>query len=313
MGSVGSMSRKRSADLSAIAAVDQAEPATDWPNRQHSRLLVHADTRWHLQQCGSGPTLLLLHGTAASTHSFAGLLPLLSQHFHVLTLDLPGHAYTRAPRQYDCSMTAMASSISSLLTRLELAPQVAVGHSAGAAILCRMVLQQQLDSRLIIAINGALQGFAGLPGQLFAPLARLLVGNSLLPYIIARRARDQRAVQRLLKGTGSAVAAPYAELYQRLFQQPQHVAAVLKMLANWNLHELEPMLTGLPGRLHLLVGDNDKAVPPAQSTALQHRLNQAAVDVSVQRLYGLGHLAHEEQPQQIAELITHQAETAGLL
>ena len=313
MHSAGAMSSDSSERLSAGRSMAGTELDQDWPNREHSQLLMCAGMRWHVQICGTGPVMLLLHGTAASTHSFTHLLPLLSREFQVVALDLPGHAFSHAPAHYDYSMPAMATSIHALLTQLDLHPCVAVGHSAGAAVLCRMAVQQQLASPLIIAINGALQDFAGLPGQLFGPLARLLAGSRLLPQIIARRARDQRAVQRLLRGTGSAVDPAYADIYQRLFQQPQHVGAVLKMMANWNLHELEPMLTGLPGRLHLVVGDNDKAVPPAQSTALQHRLKQAAVDVSLQRLYGLGHLAHEEQPQQIADLIVQQARAAGLL
>lgn len=313
MGSAGIMSRKRTTDVAAAGVTELSEQLADWPNRAHSRLLKHAGMRWHLQLCGTGPTLLLLHGTAASTHSFAGLLPLLSRHFQVLCVDLPGHAHTQAADDYSYSMTAMANSVSALLSRLALSPQITVGHSAGAAILCRMALQQQLDSRLLIAINGALQGFSGLPGQFFGPLARLLAGSSLLPQMIARRARDQRAVQRLLQGTGSVVGAPYADIYQRLFQDPAHVAAVLKMMANWNLHELEPLLPQLPGRLHLLVADNDKAVPPAQAQALQHRLASSALAVSMQRLSGVGHLAHEEQPQRIADLIVEQAQATGLL
>jgi len=313
MDSASIMTGKRGSAPASVPVAGHSEPAADWPNRKHSRILTHAGMRWHLQICGSGPTLLLLHGTAASTHSFTGLLPLLSRHFQVLSMDLPGHAYTRASTDYDYSMSTMATSISGLLCRLALSPQISVGHSAGAAILCRMALQQQLDSRLLVAINGALQGFAGLPGQLFGPLARLLAGSSLLPQMIARRARDQRAVQRLLRGTGSVPGAPYAELYQRLFQDPAHVAAVLKMMANWNLHELEPVLPQLPGRLHLLVADNDRAVPPSQAQALQRRLQPATVAVSMQRLSGVGHLAHEEQPQRVADLIVEQAQAAGLL
>ncbi len=56
-----------------------------------------AAIEWHVQQMGQGPKLLLLHGTAASTHSFRALAPLLAPHFTLLIPDLPGHAFTETP------------------------------------------------------------------------------------------------------------------------------------------------------------------------------------------------------------------------
>jgi magnesium chelatase accessory protein len=51
--------------------------------------------------------------------------------------------------------------------------------------------------------------------------------------------------------------------------------------------------------LTLLVGDNDKTVPPAQAREVQARVPSAAI----QWLPGLGHLAHEEAPRLIARKI----------
>lgn len=69
----------------------------DWPNREHSRFVEAAGLRWHVQQMGRGPVLLLLHGTGASTHSWRALMPLLAAEFTVVAPDLPGHGFTSAP------------------------------------------------------------------------------------------------------------------------------------------------------------------------------------------------------------------------
>ena len=68
----------------------------DWPNRSASRFVVASDLTWHVQELGApeAPVLLLLHGTGAATHSWAGLAPLLAPHFRVVALDLPGHGFT---------------------------------------------------------------------------------------------------------------------------------------------------------------------------------------------------------------------------
>ncbi len=45
-----------------------------WPNSGASRFVTAAGIRWHVQQMGSGPALLLVHGTGASTHSWREVL-----------------------------------------------------------------------------------------------------------------------------------------------------------------------------------------------------------------------------------------------
>ncbi|NBQ74895.1 MAG: alpha/beta hydrolase, partial [Acetobacteraceae bacterium] len=50
----------------------------DWPNRTASRFVEAGGLNWHVQLMGQGPCLLLLHGTAAATHSWRDLAPLLA-------------------------------------------------------------------------------------------------------------------------------------------------------------------------------------------------------------------------------------------
>ena len=51
----------------------------DWPNREASRFVHAAGLRWHVQVMGSGPVVLLLHGTGAATHSWRDLMPKLAE------------------------------------------------------------------------------------------------------------------------------------------------------------------------------------------------------------------------------------------
>ena len=73
----------------------------DWPLRQHSRFVQAGGLRWHVQHLAGprpgAPCALLLHGTGASTHSWRDVAPLLARHAEVLSLDLPGHAFTGMP------------------------------------------------------------------------------------------------------------------------------------------------------------------------------------------------------------------------
>lgn len=271
----------------------------DWPNREASRFVAAAGLRWHVQEMGppDAPVLLLLHGTGAATHSWAGLAPLLAERFRVIAPDLPGHGFTDPLPPGRLSLTGMAAAIRELLATLDVTTAIVVGHSAGAAILVRLCLDG-LNPRVLVALNGALTPFPGLASVLFPGLARMLFLNPITPRIFAWTA-DRPAVERLIRGTGSRVDARSLELYRRLFRRPGHVAGALGMMANWDLASLDRAIGSLAVPTVLVVGGDDKAIAPETAFALKDRLTNARVSL----LRHLGHLAHEEAPDRVAALI----------
>jgi magnesium chelatase accessory protein len=75
------------------------------------------------------------------------------------------------------------------------------------------------------------------------------------------------------------------------------------MMANW---KLEPLLHDLPRlatTLVLVAASNDRSISPAVAKQVREILPQAIIE----RVSDLGHLAHEEQPQLIADLILRYA------
>ena len=280
----------------------------DWPNRAASRFVRAAGLVWHVQVIGSGPVLLLAHGTGAATHSWRDLLPLLAAHFTVVAPDLPGHGFTEAPATSRQSLPGMAKGLQSLLWALNVVPAVAVGHSAGAAIALHMCLEGSLQPRLVVGLNAALMPWGGAPGKLFSPLAKFLVGVPGVPQVFAWRARDDAMVAKLLEGTGSRLDARGVALYARVVREPSHAAAALAMMAYWDLNPLVRGLPGLKPRLLLIVGEADRAIPPGDA----ERTRALVPGAGVVSLPGLGHLAHEEAPERTAELILAAAREAGV-
>jgi magnesium chelatase accessory protein len=280
----------------------------DWPNREVSRFVSAAGLRWHVQRMGCGPAALLVHGTGAANHSWRGLAPLLARHFTVIAPDLPGHGFTAAPPPGLATLPGMAGALSQLLRTLGVSPELVIGHSAGAAIAARMCLDGGIEPRRLVSLNGALLPLRGLPGYVFSPMAKL-AANPLVSRLIARRAADPSAVERLIRSTGSTLDPAGVELYGRLMRNPGHVAGALGMMANWDLRPLGRDLPRLRPPLVLVVGENDRTVPPAETRRIQ-ALVPAATVVS---LRGLGHLAHEEQPELVADRLVALARATGVL
>ncbi|MEZ5788355.1 MAG: alpha/beta fold hydrolase [Xanthobacteraceae bacterium] len=281
----------------------------DWPNRDASRFVKVAGMRWHVQVMGQGPVALLLHGTGAATHSWRDLAPLLAQAFTVVAPDLPGHGFTVAPSDDVLSLPGMAGALGALLQTLAVEPALGIGHSAGAAILIRMTLDKLMSPRGLVSLNGALLPFEGVAGQIFSPIARALFTTAVAARLFAWRAEDKAVVRRLVDSTGSKIDPAGVELYRRLASNPGHVHAALGMMANWDLHRLRRELPRLAVPLLLIAGGNDRTVSPDEA----FRVRDIIPDSKIDYLRGLGHLAHEERPQEIAAIIKRFAAGLGLL
>jgi magnesium chelatase accessory protein len=281
----------------------------DWPNRAWSRFVTAAGLRWHVQVSPEREeTVLLVHGTGASSHSWRDLAPLLASKYRVVTIDLPGHGFTGSMSSGAASLPGVAGKIAALLQSLAIAPHWAVGHSAGAAILARLAIDGALPLRAITSLNGALLPLPGWSGAVFPPVAKFLAANSLTARLFAWRANDPAAVRRLVASTGSSLDRAGLDLYGRLIASPGHVAATLQMMAAWDLDALQRDLPRLDVPLLLVVGQQDRTVAPAEADRVRKFIPSARIE----RLPGLGHLAHEEKPELVAGVLQRfAAATAG--
>jgi magnesium chelatase accessory protein len=284
-------------------------PPQDWPNRAWSRAVETEGVHWHVQVHGEGPAILLVHGTGASTHSWRAMIPLLARRFRVVAPDLPGHGFTRVSSWHSLALPAMARDLRDLLGLLDVQPALCVGHSAGAAILARMCLDRMIVPLGLVSLNGAFMPYGGSAGQVFAGLARLLVGLPFVTSLVAWRAADRGLVQRLLEGTGSRLDAAGVEWYARLMREPAHAAAAMRMMASWDLVPVLRDLPNLPAKLRLVAGEKDRTIPPADAARLRDLVPGA--DMVTQP--GLGHLSHEEDPAGTVALIEAFATRIGVL
>ncbi len=280
-----------------------------WPNNETSRFVEAGQLTWHVQEMGDGPTLLLLHGTGAATHSWRDLMPLLAERFRVIAVDLPGHGFTTAPPFSRLSLPRVARMTGDLLAELDVQARLIVGHSAGAAVAIQMVLSSASSPAGIVSLNGALLPFPGMAGHLFPGLAKMLFVNPLAPRLFAMGGQDRTRVERLIRSTGSQIDEGGVRHYQSLMTTPGHVSGALAMMANWDLEPLSRRLALLETPTLMIAGDRDRAVPPENARSIVKQLPQGELKV----MDGLGHLAHEERPAEIADAITAFAERHEIL
>lgn len=247
--------------------------------------------------------MLLIHGTGASTHSWAGVFERLSGSCEVLAADLPGHAFSRCRPGTDLSLSGMASALDDLLKSEGFRPDVIIGHSAGAAIGIRLASMLPAGTTCLISLNGALRPLPAPSALVGSGIARMLSANPFIVHMLSKAALEPGRVAALIRSTGSEPSQPYLDLYVHLFSSPSHLRATLRMMASWDLSGLMGDLrsSGLP--LIQITAAGDRAVSPRVADYVLAAYPKA----QNVRLPHFGHLVHEEDPQAIAGLIMAQA------
>ena len=273
-------------------------PPADWPHRDLSRQVMCKPHRWHVQEMGAGPTVFLIHGAGGSVHSFRDLIPILAETCHVVAVDLPGQGLTQLGARHRCGLVPMAQDLAALIADQGWDPVALVGHSAGGALALR--LAQILPGKTcVVGINPALDHFQGVAGLLFPVMAKVLALTPGVAGFFARSAANPDRVRSLIESTGTAPSEDSLRYYRTLVGDRNHVDATLLMMAQWSLDDLLADLPTLNNPTLILAGGRDEAVQPAVAERAAGRMPNATVQV----LPDLGHLAHEEAPDIIAQRI----------
>ncbi len=279
-------------------------PPPDWPMATVSRRVDCSPHRWHVQEQGTGPTILLLHGAGGATQSWRTLFPLLASDFHVVAMDLPGQGYTQAGTRRRYGVEPTSTDLIALCQQEGWSPDLIVGHSAGVPIGLQMMLDGMKPAHGVVGINAALETFKGAAGLFFPLMAKALAMAPLTVRLFAATTTQART-KRLLESTGSKIDQWGQSLYFRLASDMQHVDGTLQMMAQWTLEDLAKRLPQISAPVILLTGDNDLAVPPGTSVDAAQVLPKG----QHRSLGALGHLAHEEDPDAVAANIRrHMAE-----
>ncbi|MEE3662238.1 alpha/beta hydrolase [Brenneria sp. g21c3] len=102
------------------------------------------------------PTVLLLHGFAASSYMYRDLIPALADRYHVVAPDLPAFGYTESPEHgaYAYTFDNLAQTIDQFTEQRHLARYAIMVHDYGAPIGWRLASAHPERITAIISQNG---------------------------------------------------------------------------------------------------------------------------------------------------------------
>jgi len=195
---------------------------------EHSAFVEFDDVRMHYRDEGprDAPTLLPLHGTASSLHTWDKWAERLTPEFRVVRPDMPGFGLT-GPREGRHTLEGIVESVATLCDELGLDGVAVAGNSLGGGVAWRLALERpDLVSRLVLVDPGG--------ATLLSHIARhyRTFGTDLL----TRYATPRMAVRMILRdayGDTSKVTEGLVGRYYDLLLRSGNRRAVMQLASNY--------------------------------------------------------------------------------
>lgn len=237
----------------------------------------------------SAPTLLLLHGSNASLLTWEPWSKTLSDTFHVVSVDLPGHGLTGAVPNGDYTQEGMAKFVGEFADKLGLKTFALAGNSMGGGVAARFA-EERPDrvTKLVLVDAGGLPFKPGSGEPLALRLARIPVLNQIMLYVTPRsivtEGLDKAIVHKEI--IDDAMIDSYWD-FARMAGTRQ--ATITRFAEPWDTY-VRDHTTALKMPVLILWGERDQLIP----VAIAHDWQKAIPGAKLIVYPATGHIPMEE-------------------
>jgi pimeloyl-ACP methyl ester carboxylesterase len=243
-----------------------------------------------VEEQGSGPPLVLLHGLATSGVIWTPVIDELARTRRVLSVDLPGFGRS-APVGDDFDLERVSARIArGLAARGVRGPYDLVGHSLGGLVATALAAARPRSVARLVLVAPA--GLAELP-----PIAVAVLARAAEPVLAARRRLApladlpvaRRALLSFAAADGARIPPSQARLMVEASADARRTGEALQTVGETDLLTL---LARVRGPVGAIWGDADRTIPAGHA----RRLAAARPDVRIEMIAGGGHVVMAEQP-----------------
>jgi pimeloyl-ACP methyl ester carboxylesterase len=246
---------------------------------------------------GLRPTLILVHGFAASTETWFDVYDQLASQYHVISVDLKGSGFSDKPDDGKYHVRDQAALLTEFLLMKDVRKIVLVGHSYGGAV--SILVYHSLRVRrggpmicglVLIDSAGYPQNY---PFQVEAyrnPLSRFIMSN-----FTSATWRAAYGLRRIFMDD-SRITADRVRRYAYFYELPGSHQAITQVAAQLDLQDA----TTITSELYLISvptliiwGDSDPVIPSASAKRFADSIPQSRV-----YFVNAGHVPHEERPDE---------------
>lgn len=246
----------------------------------------------HYRVQGSGPTLVVLHGMAASLHTWEGWVDELKNDFQVVSIDLPAFGLTGPNPSGDYSIEAYVDFLHLFLDKIGVTQFHLAGNSLGGLIAWNYALSYPHQVQKLILIDAA--GYPREDGIPFAiNLARTPVVKDLMAYL-SPKYLFRRSMKEVY-GNDELITDELVDRYYDLMLREGNREAFVAR-SNGSFDYQTERIGEITTPTLILWGEADAWIPLAHGKLFDEQIPNSQLIVYP----GVGHVPMEETPTQTA-------------
>jgi pimeloyl-ACP methyl ester carboxylesterase len=260
--------------------------------------------RVSFRRAGWGPVILLLHGVAGSSETWAPVIEPLAEKYTIVAPDLIGHGDSAKPRG-DYSLGAYASGLRDLLQAIGHDSATVVGHSLGGGIAMQFAYQfPDRCERLVLESSGGL----GREVNFLLRAATLPGSEVVIPLLASNQVLGAgELLGRIVGRTGLRAGSDLEELWRGLTSLHDAGARQAFVYTLRSIVDPGGQRVSARDRLYLakemptliMWGESDRIIP-ARHGAEAH---EAMPGSRFESFPGAGHFPHRDDPVRFVRVL----------
>jgi 2-hydroxymuconate-semialdehyde hydrolase len=264
-------------------------------NPEIAQSVLAAGIRTNVHDLGSGPPLLMIHGSGPGVTAWANwrlAMPLLARQARVIAPDMVGFGYTERPARQRYDMDAWVEQSIGVLDALDLEQADLVGNSFGGALALALAIRHPHRVRRLVLMGSVGVPFAITPGldAVWGYVPSLARMRELLDIFACDRALVTDELARLRYE--ASIRPGFQESFASMFPAPRQrwVDAMASQEAD---------IRRIAHQTLVLHGREDRVIPLSTSLTLSSWIPRAQLHVFGQ----CGHWTQIEHAARFAQLV----------
>ena len=282
----------------SYADISLEELKKEYANEQSEFVEVNG-MQVHYRDEGTGFPIVLMHGTAASLHTYDAWTKQLSKDYRVIRLDLPAFGLTGPNKNAEYSIESYTKFLSQFLEKIKVAKFYLAGNSLGGNIAWNYAAEYPEKVRKLILIDAS-----GLPTFTPQPsifkMAKTPILNSLFLYITPKfiiRKNIEQVYANKLKVTDALVT----RYHKMSLRTGNRKAFIDRAKTDFNVAEKVNLvkLKSVKTTTLLIWGAKDTWIPLGNGKRMDSILPNSKLVI----LENSGHVPMEENPKESLEFL----------
>ena len=243
----------------------------------------------HYRDEGRGMPIVLIHGTAASLHTWDDWTNTLKENYRVIRLDIPAFGLTGPHPEHDYQIKTYSDVLGKFLEKLSLDSMYLAGNSLGGEIAWYHAAKYPTKVKKLVLLDPAGYPFGKGKPWIFT-LARTPILNSIIRNFTPKSIVENNLNQ--VYYDNSKVAPALVDRYYSMTLRTGNRDAFIER-AKTDLIDQTSLLKNIIAPTLIIWGKEDIWIPPSYGERFKADIPNAKLIV----MENVGHVPMEEQPQ----------------